>query len=285
MSKFLRDILDYLTSLNTPTKISCTFLALALVFASPSISSLVIQDSDEPMEEETVDDKENVAEILKPESIKVKFILYSSRNSKPISDANVQFIFDGAPENRRTDSNGYTSIEIPYREEVEVRITKEGFNELKQNINLNADTDKTVTYYLEPTELDPPKNDRPEITEPTPQSLFPKRKISLDIPQKKPDGKNWDGYVGKEPDPVLCITTQDGYTYCLPDGTGTNVENISDSLCSNTYSCSTIAPVPDGELEIQLVDNDVSDNDTIGSGFCSVGKTCKIGEATISISQ
>ena len=272
MAKLLGDLFKTFKGLPTPAQVFIGFVLLGLIASG----SLNLSNLTTP---ETVQDLESEPEApLQSKTIKVEFLLYSSRNSRPISDANVQFIFSGAPEARRTDSSGYTSIEIPSRNQIEIFITKEGFNDTRQTINLVADTDKTVTYYLEPTEYDPPFQPEPE---PEPEALFPKRQIDINIAATKPDGAKWDGPVGAAPDPAICITTQDSYTYCLPEGETT--DSISESLCSNTYNCNTIGPIPDGDIALQLIDDDVKDNDTIGSGFCSAGQTCEIGSATITL--
>jgi hypothetical protein len=86
-----------------------------------------------------------------PELMRVDFVIFS-RDEQPISQVEVRFIFDGAPAPRYTDSNGYVSIEIPERSDIEVVISKEGFQSNRRTLNLQADPNKTVTIYLESAE-------------------------------------------------------------------------------------------------------------------------------------
>lgn len=82
------------------------------------------------------------------ESIQVEFVVQTEQK-QPIEGAKIQFIFDGAPEPRLTDSNGYVRVEIPQRYDIDVVITKEGFKTLSQTMNLKADTNRTRVYQLE----------------------------------------------------------------------------------------------------------------------------------------
>lgn len=83
--------------------------------------------------------------------IRVKFFLTDSENSTPVTNANVVFIFDGAPEPRYTDDSGYVSISIPRRQEVKVRITKQGYKAINRTINLSVNPNQTVEYRMEPS--------------------------------------------------------------------------------------------------------------------------------------
>lgn len=87
-----------------------------------------------------------------PETIQVEFNIYSKDTNDPIERAEVQFIFDGAPEPRVTNTDGYVRIEIPTRDDVDVIIKKEGFLDLNRTINLAADPNRTVIYFLETDE-------------------------------------------------------------------------------------------------------------------------------------
>jgi hypothetical protein len=40
----------------------------------------------------------------------------------------------------------------------------------------------------------------------------------------------------------------------------------------------------DGAVMLELVDVDASANDPIGSGVCEVGQTCRVGQATVTVS-
>lgn len=99
-----------------------------------------------------LDDSSNVPVEVVADTIEVEFLIYSKDDNEPIERAEVQFIFDGAPEPRLTNSDGYVKIEIPSRDDVDVVIKKEGFEDLNRTINLSADEDRTVPYFLETDE-------------------------------------------------------------------------------------------------------------------------------------
>lgn len=53
------------------------------------------------------------------------------------------------PAPRYTDSNGYVSIEVPERKDIEVILRKDGFQTKRQILNLQADPNRTITVYLQ----------------------------------------------------------------------------------------------------------------------------------------
>ncbi|NES17989.1 MAG: hypothetical protein F6K41_03460 [Symploca sp. SIO3E6] len=86
------------------------------------------------------------------EYYEVRFIILSKVDNEPINKAEVQFIFDGAPEPRFTNDDGYVGIDIPKRNDIDVVIKRKGFKDLSRRINLEVDPDRTIIYYLEPNE-------------------------------------------------------------------------------------------------------------------------------------
>lgn len=92
---------------------------------------------------------QNVVEPTSEKKIEVKFLIYSKEGNEPLERASVQFIFDGAPAPRLTNSDGYVRIEILDRNDVDVVIKKDGFIDINRTINLSVDQNRTVTYYLE----------------------------------------------------------------------------------------------------------------------------------------
>lgn len=106
--------------------------------------------------------------------------------------------------------------------------------------------------------------------------------ISVDVEKTKANGKNWDAFEG-EPDLALCLTHSLAGILCLPSGD--SVKNITSAECPNSYHCRFSAEVPDKNFKISLIDVDVADNDLIGTGHCGQGKTCEVGQATVSISK
>lgn len=70
-------------------------------------------------------------------------------DNNPLEGVDVSFQGTGAVESRRTDTNGYVSINLPERQDIEIVMRKEGFKTKRQIMNLTIDSEKTVTYYLE----------------------------------------------------------------------------------------------------------------------------------------
>ena len=52
----------------------------------------------------------NLDQVKKPETVEVKFNIYSKDINEPLERAEVQFIFDGAPAPRFTNTDGYVRI-------------------------------------------------------------------------------------------------------------------------------------------------------------------------------
>ncbi|MBD1861818.1 MULTISPECIES: hypothetical protein [Trichocoleus] len=92
---------------------------------------------------------ENTQSQTKPnEMMEVGFNIYTTDN-QPIEQVEVRFIFNGAPISRYTDSNGYVNIEVPRRKDIEVILSKDGFQLKRQILNLQVDPNETFTIYLQ----------------------------------------------------------------------------------------------------------------------------------------
>lgn len=85
MAKLLGDLLKAFKGLPAPAQIFIGFVLLGLIASG----SLNLSDLTTPEPEpETAQEVEPEPEApVQPETIKVEFLLYSSRNSRPISDA------------------------------------------------------------------------------------------------------------------------------------------------------------------------------------------------------
>ena len=79
-------------------------------------------------------------------------ILVQTDDNQPVQDAKVQFISRGAPTTKYTTSSGYTEIEIPSRESVEINISKDGYMTLVEIINLEVDPDRNKKFKLQEEE-------------------------------------------------------------------------------------------------------------------------------------
>lgn len=77
-------------------------------------------------------------------------IIVESDTAKPLEDVEVRFVSKGSPEVRRTNTDGFTQIEIPGRDDIEITLSKEGFKTSRHTLNLNNDPNRTRTYYLTP---------------------------------------------------------------------------------------------------------------------------------------
>lgn len=102
-------------------------------------------------------------------------LIVQTEQFAPLENVQVSFITKGAPEVRRTDSNGYTRLRVPSRGDVEVILSKKDFETLRQIINLGNDSNRTRTYQLKkvasssPPDADPsPKPSTPEQISPSP---------------------------------------------------------------------------------------------------------------------
>ncbi|NEP09475.1 MAG: hypothetical protein F6K14_04430 [Symploca sp. SIO2C1] len=87
-----------------------------------------------------------------PKTIEVELIV-KTEQGEFIEGAKIQFTFDGPPETRWTNDEGYARVEIPQRDDIDVDITKEGFKTLNKTMNLKADPRRTRTYRLEKEEI------------------------------------------------------------------------------------------------------------------------------------
>jgi len=75
-------------------------------------------------------------------------IIVESDIAKPLENVEIRFVSKGSPEVRRTNTDGFTQIEIPARNDIEIILTKEGFETARHTLNLNNDPNRTRTYYL-----------------------------------------------------------------------------------------------------------------------------------------
>ncbi len=104
--------------------------------------------------------------------------------------------------------------------------------------------------------------------------------VKVKVQKTKSDGRSWDA-LGGEPDISICVSSDAGTT-CYPDGE--SEMGILEPKCRDRFRCTfTGVQVPSGEFEISVVDVDMAANDSIGSTYCSKGKTCNAGQAKVTI--
>jgi uncharacterized protein YjbI with pentapeptide repeats len=130
---------NLLSNLPNWAKISLLILlsALAVILGIDNLNYLTSQNN-----------SDELSQVDSDELMEVDFIVQTEKN-KPIEGAKIQFIFDGAPEPRWTDSNGYVRVEIPQRDDIDIVITKDKFKTRSQTVNLEADSNRTRVYQLE----------------------------------------------------------------------------------------------------------------------------------------
>ena len=69
-------------------------------------------------------------------------------DKQPIEGVEVRFKFSGAPESRSTNSDGYVDISIPARDDIDIVLTKEGFETIDRTINTAVDVPNIRTITL-----------------------------------------------------------------------------------------------------------------------------------------
>jgi hypothetical protein len=91
--------------------------------------------------------EENASPNVDTELVNIDIIVESDI-AKPLENVEIRFVSKGSPEVRRTNTDGFTQIEIPARNDIEIILTKEGFETARHTLNLNNDPNRTRTYYL-----------------------------------------------------------------------------------------------------------------------------------------
>ena len=75
-------------------------------------------------------------------------LLIETEANEPIQNAKVQFNSKGAPTSKFSTSSGYVEIEIPQRESVEIKISKDNYQTLIEIINLETDPNTNKKFQL-----------------------------------------------------------------------------------------------------------------------------------------
>lgn len=98
--------------------------------------------------ERTNEHSNNIKPEQEVERKTLDFVVYSDDN-RPVEGVEVEFIFSGAPTPKKTDSNGYVSIEILARDSIQVVLRKDGFKTERRRLNLEANEDEPDFIFLE----------------------------------------------------------------------------------------------------------------------------------------
>lgn len=75
-------------------------------------------------------------------------IIVESETRKVLEDAEIRFTSKGPPETRNTNTDGYARIAIPVRNDVDIKISKKGFETSRHTLNLSNDPNRSKTFYL-----------------------------------------------------------------------------------------------------------------------------------------
>lgn len=120
-------------------RISLGIVALALAVAGlrefPELTKLAVGQ------------QETASKEVEPKLADVR-IVTETEEGEPIKGVSVRFSYKGSPTERITTDDGYAPIKIPSTEDVEVTISKEGYETRKHIINLKNDPGGNRTFQL-----------------------------------------------------------------------------------------------------------------------------------------
>lgn len=122
-------------------------ICFGIVFLALAIAGLV----EIPKINERQTSGENISQETATELVKVDIIVESDVN-QPLENVEVRFVSKGSPEVRKTNTDGFTQIEIPVRDDIEITLSKEGFQTSRHTMNLNNDPNRTrkIQTLIEP---------------------------------------------------------------------------------------------------------------------------------------
>lgn len=105
--------------------------------------------------------------------------------------------------------------------------------------------------------------------------------VDVSVQTTRLNGETWD--ADGLPDLVLCWTHQDR-TRCAPPWFGT-IDHVENAECQDALACRfRLALDPAAAVTFFVIDVDSMDhNDLVGSGPCSIGRSCVLGRATVRI--
>ncbi len=94
-----------------------------------------------------VGQQETASKEVEPKLTNVRIVI-ETEEGKPIKGVSIRFSDRGSPTERITTDDGYAQIKIPATENVEVTISKEGYETQKHMINLKNDPDENIPFQL-----------------------------------------------------------------------------------------------------------------------------------------
>ncbi|MEM6503344.1 MAG: hypothetical protein AAF685_16100, partial [Cyanobacteria bacterium P01_C01_bin.89] len=131
---------------STHLKLLIVFLAAILVFVvfggeiSIKISDLVNQITTVEQSKEIDSLKTTTQEIY----------VYDASTQKPLSGVDVRFLTPGGIIANRTNSDGFIELTVPKSEDIDIGLSKDGYETQKKKLNLITDAERRKIYYLKP---------------------------------------------------------------------------------------------------------------------------------------
>jgi hypothetical protein len=178
----VQSIKDWFKNL-PPQNIGLALLAILFIaFAGPKGLEIISNLTKDSSSSNPISKESSSSASKTPDLTSVNIIVRTKKGSQPLEDVTVQIISKGAPTDKTTDSNGYVEIQIPNRGSVEIILSKDGYRNKKQIINLATDPDTNKTLYIEPVQPQAPLNQS--------SMLVPSTPPSNSSPSPKPTQKN-----------------------------------------------------------------------------------------------
>lgn len=75
-------------------------------------------------------------------------LIVQTEQGEPVEEVGVTFTSKGAPEVKRTNTSGFVQLQIPSRDDIEIRLSKTGFKSATYTVNLKNDPQRTRTFQL-----------------------------------------------------------------------------------------------------------------------------------------
>ena len=190
---------------------------------------------------------------VKNEFVDIKLII-ETEDSQSLEGVEVQFINkNGAPEVKMTNSDGFVQIKIPITGDIDIKLSKAGFQTLTRTVNLGVDPDRTKKYQLKkltatiPNPINttsPPQIPSPTPTPPQDSSVEPSVITCVQVKGNRETAYSEDISVGRKPlkpegrmylNPSRSLTCRitkntgsETFIYALPDNS--RLQKVSISL-------------------------------------------------------
>lgn len=119
-------------------KIALGIIASALTFAG--LRAIGVKDLPNLSSQQTQDS--NATNLLNVD------LIVQTEQGEPIEGVEVTFTSKGAPEVKPTNTSGFVQLQIPNRDDIEIRLSRTGFKPATYTINLKNDPQRTRKFQL-----------------------------------------------------------------------------------------------------------------------------------------